>query len=989
MPTEHQGISTHGGSYTAGNVNTNGGDFIGRDQINHYYQAISTRRNYRSDIAGILSYYTAIFVGRDAEWQQLAAFAGQANAGYYLLQASPGYGKSALMAHLVHRHERGHWAQSAKPDLLYFFIRQEGERNKPKAFLEALNSQLLDLLAAEGGVPSDLPTLQIQFSQLWAVAVATASAQKPLLLLVDGLDEMAQGETTIADELPTNLPPYVHVIVSSRDKPDPLERVALEHPLRRALSLHLQTLSATEVHTLLLESGAPTATAAQLAPRVLTMTKGEPLFARFVSQEVATSGEAALAALEQDPPAGVEQYFQRQFKQLDQVAQGDLAWAILGLLVVAIGGLTPDEMADVLAVSKRNVRKALASIQRFLLGEERLELMHLQLRNVVAAEFPVKEQNAYRHTLLTWCQQYEAQHWPPETPIYVLRSYVNLLKTTGQTAQLYTVILDAAFRQAQIDQLEDASTTLENLALALALALDSDDFVKILSCVAAYRDTMRSQGFAQAIFEAVDHGDLKRALKLADFYSGARDWPRVLYLYLAWEAALASKTDLCFQIVTAAERLAVVEAQELCEAFLVYIARALTPGDTAAALTTLRKFAPGADSTVLWRGYPLAQPPTEEAVQETRLALDTELARLEQLAQQGDAEAISMLPFLEELARDTWIYSKDLRGRLFQVAAHPSGLGYIERTLNLVLPNPYPRYRDIALVVLGIVTVLTPNDEEWMKGWQRQILRRLLSVALDWEGVTFTFDLPFLLLHEAQKRGLPDRLDLPFYCDRALHSVDRWGTALRASSAQAAAYFLQPERQEQTLQMLGEAPNRARGFAGYAVSHLCSIANRWLEWGQPAQITRPRAEYGQPSLLALIQQQADYVRDEGFRRDCQQLVETYRAWLQQATPATEAGLMLVAATPDAATRFALIEHLSARWAWPAAHPNWAGLKALVSRALLDGTALDAVLARLVRLYLSHPQFHVNDAALNDALRICSTALMSGRPWERTYFIQIG
>jgi len=40
-----------------------------------------------------------------------------------------------------------------------------------------------------------------------------------------------------------------------------------------------------------------------LAPRVLDATQGQPLFARFVSQDVAAQGEAVLAQLEADPPA--------------------------------------------------------------------------------------------------------------------------------------------------------------------------------------------------------------------------------------------------------------------------------------------------------------------------------------------------------------------------------------------------------------------------------------------------------------------------------------------------------------------------------------------------------------------------------------------------------------------------------------------------------------------------------------------------------------
>jgi hypothetical protein len=141
-----------------------------------YSAAAYPRPDYRSDAAKLVDYYTQTFVGREPEWLALAGFAGQAAPGYLLVEAFPGYGKSALMAHLVQRHASGGWDQPPAPDLLYFFIRQQGKRNTPVDFLQALNAQLLNLLDLPGGVPSDLSSLRAQFSQLWAPAVKAAGA---------------------------------------------------------------------------------------------------------------------------------------------------------------------------------------------------------------------------------------------------------------------------------------------------------------------------------------------------------------------------------------------------------------------------------------------------------------------------------------------------------------------------------------------------------------------------------------------------------------------------------------------------------------------------------------------------------------------------------------------------------------------------------------------------------------------------------------------
>lgn len=432
-------VKTGGGTYIEGGVHTGGGDSVFRDKI-VYQGPAYPRLNYRSEITHLIEFYTQTFVGREQEWTELAGFARQKAPGYLLVEALPGYGKSALLAYLVHRWETGRWDQPPVPELLYFFIRQEGQRNTSVAFLQAINSQLLETLKLPGGVPTDLSALRGQFSQLWSQALEAANREKPLLLLVDGLDEIATGEVTIAHLLPANLAPYVHVVVASRPNPEPLQQVSLAHPFKKAGMLHLYTFEEDDVRALLQKHGAVEEMAASLAPRVLTMTKGEPLFARFVCQEVADEGESALARLGKNPPAHVEDYFGQQFKHLDALSEGEHTWDILGLLVVALGGMTTDEIAEVLGLGRRQARKALEPIMRFLLGETRLELMHLQLRKVVAEEFSASEQAAYRQKLLDWCRSYEACGWPDETPGYVLAYYARHLVEAEEREALYALI---------------------------------------------------------------------------------------------------------------------------------------------------------------------------------------------------------------------------------------------------------------------------------------------------------------------------------------------------------------------------------------------------------------------------------------------------------------------------------------------------------------------------------------------------------------------
>jgi tetratricopeptide (TPR) repeat protein len=450
-------------NHAESNVWTGGGDFVGRDKhvygdevrgdkVTYVYQGLTySHLDYRAEVAYIITSYADKFIGREREWAKLARFAGQEAPGYMLVEAPAGFGKTALMAHLIQRHEAGRWQYGPSPNLLYFFIREGGWRT-PEIFLYALNSQLLTLLNQPGSVPPDLTSMRGQFSQLWPEALAAANSDHPLLLVVDGLDELAPGGVTIAHLLPADLTPYVHVVVTSRPNPEPLEQVTLTHPFKKADVLPLYAFEEPEIRALLQEYSAAEDIVISLTSCVSAMTKGEPLFARFVCQEVAKEGETALARLEQNPPTNVEAYFRQQFRQLDSLAEGDLAWDILGLLTVTLGGITVEEIAGVLGASKRRARKALEPIQRFLLGRDRLELMHLQLRKVVAEEFSPSEQAAYRGKVLGWCRRYQGQGWPQETPDYILAHYAQHLAEAGQREALYALIdrrwMDLKFKRS-------------------------------------------------------------------------------------------------------------------------------------------------------------------------------------------------------------------------------------------------------------------------------------------------------------------------------------------------------------------------------------------------------------------------------------------------------------------------------------------------------------------------------------------------------------
>ena len=411
-----------------------GGDIVGRDKVdgdkvgrdkyqiqNQYVGATASRIAYGRAISSLLALYLEVFVGREMELGQLVTFAAGGEPGYCLVEAPPGYGKSALVAQLIHRWETGQ-SNEPVPGLIYYFIREDGRRHTPGAFCSAVNSQLLTLLDLPGGVPADLDSQQNQLLELWAQAVDAARNDRPLLLLVDGLDEMAPGEVRIAHLLPEDLKPHVHVVVTSRPNPQPLEQVPLEHPFRQASVMRLHALGLADIDQLLRSQGASAETARKLAPRTWEVTKGEPLLARFISQDVAAGGEKILAALERNPPGGVKAYFREQVRQLKAHAEGQVSRQVLGVLLAAHGPMGKDELAETLDLPLWDIGNALDPIRRFLLGKDYFELMHLELRAVVGEQFSAADKQAYRRRIVSWCEGFANAGWPDDTPDYVPRA---------------------------------------------------------------------------------------------------------------------------------------------------------------------------------------------------------------------------------------------------------------------------------------------------------------------------------------------------------------------------------------------------------------------------------------------------------------------------------------------------------------------------------------------------------------------------------------
>lgn len=334
-------------------------------------------------------------VGRDAELEELAAFSIAADPAptYVWWRAQAWTGKSALMAWFVLHPPVG-------VRVVSFFItaRYAGQSDRI-AFTDVVLEQLADLL--------DLPmpgylTEATRAAHLWGLLTEAAALclqrGERLVLVVDGLDEdrgvvAGPDAYSIAALLPTRTPAGLRVIVSGRPNPPIPADVPVAHPLRDAAAV-----------------------------RVL----GPSSYAQVVRQDA-----------------------QRELRQLLHGTQAEQD--LLGLLTAAGGGLALADLADLTGWPAAQVDEHLATVSGRTFNRHRARwhpdptvyvLGHEELQQQATREIGGARLDDYRQRLHAWADTFRVRGWPPDTPEYVLRGYVRLLSSLGDTDRMFALAVD-------------------------------------------------------------------------------------------------------------------------------------------------------------------------------------------------------------------------------------------------------------------------------------------------------------------------------------------------------------------------------------------------------------------------------------------------------------------------------------------------------------------------------------------------------------------
>ncbi len=445
----------------------------------------STEKFYSKQVAPLIEHHTRVFIGREQQQVRLMHFSLEEPPGYLVVEARAGYGKTALIATLIHCHRSGRWCCPRIPSLLFYFIRK-AERDQAKRFLESLNQQLLELLQIPEHLPNDIDALRRQFIGLWSEAVQRANAKAPLFLLIDGLDEIdTSWNISIVELLPRTLAPYVHVCVTSRPNPTAQDRMRGDylHPLRNAEKMLLEEFEVTDIRLLLKQYRASAQLLIQYPERIHAMTRGSPLFAHVVCQAVSQGGEAVLAHLERNSPKDIRDYFQSELENMLLSADNDLRDDIAGLLSVTLGSISRKELAEILNTRIPKLNEAIEPLLRYFIGAERLELMHLELREALE-EWYRECKSQYTRMILAWCQRYRDLHWPSNTPQYILAHYAQHLYDAGET-QALDELISPTWMRAQLNHASSYRTFAGNISLVIR-SLTQQRPTAIIRLVRAY-----------------------------------------------------------------------------------------------------------------------------------------------------------------------------------------------------------------------------------------------------------------------------------------------------------------------------------------------------------------------------------------------------------------------------------------------------------------------------------------------------------------------
>jgi hypothetical protein len=140
------------------------------------------------------------FIGRDDVLAHIETYLQSNEAQPLVLHGQSGVGKTSIMAQVVQKH----------PQALYRFI----GATPTSSDIQRLLTSICEEINERTGQETEIPFEYTKLTQAFPKFLAQASADKPLLIVIDSLDQLSsQNNPASLTWFPTQLPPHVQMIV--------------------------------------------------------------------------------------------------------------------------------------------------------------------------------------------------------------------------------------------------------------------------------------------------------------------------------------------------------------------------------------------------------------------------------------------------------------------------------------------------------------------------------------------------------------------------------------------------------------------------------------------------------------------------------------------------------------------------------------------------------------------------------------------------------
>jgi hypothetical protein len=457
-----------------------------------------------------------VFVGREAILDDLEQFTVKRRRGLAVLFAPAGYGKTRLMMRLLARLQ----ARGDIQTVYHFFTSHEALEGLGTRVEYAYAHLLLQLGALQGTTISlpDANPDELR-AMLYYQLEELSRAQKPLVILIDGLDEA--DEPIPYPPLPEPLPDGVFVIVSARwdgqSEPPPY----LEAWHKRANHVFsLETLREDDLREWLLceESLRRYAADAEFIRTLHQRTEGLPLYARYLIDDLRKAQDPRQKL--HDAPQGIRNYIRQQVRHIAQhVSNAQGVRQMFALLTVTKGALPDSDLIELTGLSDFDLENLPQPISRwFLRSQLGWQFQHPRLAAEFRRALP-NDAKQMERKLLEYCARWDEQKSPYALRYYAAHLAERAISDSTAAEHLYALMENGDFLQAQRAAFPDQpELPLSLLRQAIEIASARDEPVPLAKALLLHAQRIggiRLQSPARIWRET---GNLEYALKVADLY---------------------------------------------------------------------------------------------------------------------------------------------------------------------------------------------------------------------------------------------------------------------------------------------------------------------------------------------------------------------------------------------------------------------------------------------------------------------------------------